>query len=287
MNLNRNIALYRKHLGYTQEQLAEGLGVSAQSVSKWENGVSNPDISLLPELAAALRVEINALFAEQPAVPRGFAVTDLPNLCYQTASDLFCDAHHRFYGAKEAVTQDEYYRRGEAYRQKIAGPPSLCGYMFAEGEDAHGSVLLSDAITCIDRSYGSKDSALLFDLDKAGELLSILGKPNNRRVLKLIYQRQISGGEGEASLTPEEAAKETGLTVNEINEAVVELRHVALLDEHERIENGTYKKEFSTLYAQDYVIPVSILRLAYIHVSHMTMSALMYFDSVGGGSSIS
>ena len=286
MNLNQNIALYRKHCGYTQEQLAERLGVSAQSVSKWENGVSNPDISLLPDLATALGVDINALFAEQPAVPQGFAITDLPNLCYEAASDLFCDAHHRFFGAKGTVTQDEYRRRGEVYRQKLAGPPSLCGYMFAEGDAAHGAVLLSDAITCIDRSYGSKDSTLLFDLDKAGELLSVLGKPNNRRVLKLIYERQIRGGEGETDLTPEEAASETGLTVSEINEAVVELRHVALLDEHERIENSTYTKKFCTLYAQDYVIPVSILRLAYIHASHMTMSALMYFDAVGGGSFI-
>ena len=105
-------------------------------------------------------------------------------------------------------------------------------------------------------------------------------------MLKLIYERQIRGGEGEIDFTPEEAASETGLTVSEINEAVVELRHVALLDEHERIENSTYKKEFCTLYAQDYVIPVSILRLAYIHASHMTMSALMYFDAAGGGSFI-
>ena len=284
MNLNQNIAHYRKHLGYTQEQLAERLGVSAQSVSKWENGISNPDIALLPELATALGVDLNALFAKQPAVPQGFAFTDLPNLCYEATSDLFCDAHHRFYGAKGATTQDEYHRRGEAYRQKLAGPPRLCGYMFAEGDAAHGAVLLSDAITCIDRNYGSKDSTLLFDLDKAGELLSVLGKPNNRRVLKLIYERQIRGGEGEAALTPEEAAAETGLTVSEINEAVVELRHVALLDEQERIENNTYKKEFGTLYPQDYLIPVSILRLAYIHASHMTMSALMYFDAVGGGS---
>ena len=51
-----------------------------------------------------------------------------------------------------------------------------------EGEPEHSSVFLSDALSFIDRSYGSSDSALLFDLDKAGELLSVLGDKNARKV---------------------------------------------------------------------------------------------------------
>ena len=45
------IKYHRKRLGMTQEQLAERMGVSAQAVSKWENNLSCPDISVLPELA--------------------------------------------------------------------------------------------------------------------------------------------------------------------------------------------------------------------------------------------
>ena len=52
--LGKRIMALRKAKGWTQEQLAAQLGISAQAVSKWENDVSCPDISTLPALAALL-----------------------------------------------------------------------------------------------------------------------------------------------------------------------------------------------------------------------------------------
>ena len=51
------IAARRKALGYTQEQLAEQIGVSAKVVSKWETGRSLPDTAFLPSLCTVLRIE--------------------------------------------------------------------------------------------------------------------------------------------------------------------------------------------------------------------------------------
>ena len=44
--LGKRIAYHRKRLGMTQEQLAQRVGVSAQAVSKWENNLSCPDITI-------------------------------------------------------------------------------------------------------------------------------------------------------------------------------------------------------------------------------------------------
>lgn len=52
----------RNKAGLTQEQLATKLGVSAQSVSKWENEISMPDITLLPGIAEMFGVSIDELF---------------------------------------------------------------------------------------------------------------------------------------------------------------------------------------------------------------------------------
>ncbi|MBQ8372248.1 MAG: helix-turn-helix transcriptional regulator [Clostridia bacterium] len=60
--LNENLANLRRKNKLTQEELGERLGVSAQSISKWENNISMPDICLLPLIAETLGVSIDELF---------------------------------------------------------------------------------------------------------------------------------------------------------------------------------------------------------------------------------
>ena len=47
MSIGTNISELRRSRGLTQQQLAEKLGVSGQSVSKWENDVCAPDVGQL------------------------------------------------------------------------------------------------------------------------------------------------------------------------------------------------------------------------------------------------
>ena len=63
--LRKNLSIFRKQRHLTQEQLANELGLTFQAISKWENGLSCPDISLLPQLAEIFGVTIDDLFREQ------------------------------------------------------------------------------------------------------------------------------------------------------------------------------------------------------------------------------
>ena len=62
MNLGNKIIVLRLKAGATQEMLANDLGVSCQSVSKWENDVCAPDITLLPKISEFFGVTIDELF---------------------------------------------------------------------------------------------------------------------------------------------------------------------------------------------------------------------------------
>lgn len=69
LRMGARIARYRKENGLTQEALANRLGVTNQAVSKWEGDVCCPDIQLLPELADALGLSLDALFGRETPEP--------------------------------------------------------------------------------------------------------------------------------------------------------------------------------------------------------------------------
>ena len=55
----------RKQSGFTQDYVAEKLGVSAQAVSKWENDIACPDIMTLPNIANLYGISIDELFKNE------------------------------------------------------------------------------------------------------------------------------------------------------------------------------------------------------------------------------
>lgn len=67
-----NLAALRKRAGYTQESLAEALGVSRQAVGKWESGQGLPEAATLLDLAGLLNCSLDQLMRQslEPEVPR-------------------------------------------------------------------------------------------------------------------------------------------------------------------------------------------------------------------------
>lgn len=65
MNIGSVIKKYRKEAGYTQEEMANRLGVTTPAVNKWENGNSKPDIELLSPIARLLHISLDTLLSFQ------------------------------------------------------------------------------------------------------------------------------------------------------------------------------------------------------------------------------
>ncbi len=65
-NINLKISILRKKKGITQQELGDALGISYQTISKWENGVTMPDIVMLPELAEYFNVTVDEILGLRP-----------------------------------------------------------------------------------------------------------------------------------------------------------------------------------------------------------------------------
>jgi len=75
--LGTNIKEYRLKKGYTQEQLAYELGVSSQTISRWENGTTYPDIVMLPIIAELFDTSIDNLMGYAKECLRNIPLPDM------------------------------------------------------------------------------------------------------------------------------------------------------------------------------------------------------------------
>ena len=70
---SRNLKRFRQAKDLTQEQAAECLGVSAQTVSRWECNTTLPDVAMLPKIAALYCVTIDDLYKETSVAYANYA----------------------------------------------------------------------------------------------------------------------------------------------------------------------------------------------------------------------
>lgn len=150
----------RKEKGFTQEQLANELGISYQAVSKWETGNSCPDIAALPLLADLFGVSIDTLFghpgAEASAAPEPEAAAALP---WPDDGGFYAVLYH---GHELIGSQNEARR---VFRFEYEGPAQnvscsfdleitgdVCGDAAAGGDlncgAVYGSVQAGGDVTC-------------------------------------------------------------------------------------------------------------------------------------------
>lgn len=112
LNLSENITRLRRERKLTQEELADFLGVTKASVSKWENAQSMPDILLLPRLAVFFGVTIDELIGYEAQLSReqirrcyGELSKDFVNLPFDEAAQKVRAMAHRYYSCYPFLLQ--------------------------------------------------------------------------------------------------------------------------------------------------------------------------------------
>lgn len=181
LNISRCIIQKRKEKGITQEQLAEYIGVSKASVSKWESGMSYPDILLLPELATYFNVSVDELLGYSPQLTK----EDIKKL-YNKLSHEF--ATKPFEEAMELCDEKikKYYSCFPFLLAIIQLLLNHCG--LAKTEEARNEILQQCIFLCRRVKEESDDISQIKNAN-AMEAMAALGLGDSAEVINLLNNK--------------------------------------------------------------------------------------------------
>ncbi|MGL5295994.1 MAG: helix-turn-helix domain-containing protein [Culicoidibacterales bacterium] len=104
IQLHDNLARLRKNRGVTQEAVAQFIGVTKASVSKWETGQSFPDILILPQLATYFAVSVDDLLGYEPNLNK----KQIQQLYHELASEFADNDYSRVIEKTEQLVKKYY-----------------------------------------------------------------------------------------------------------------------------------------------------------------------------------
>lgn len=203
MDIGKNIYTLRKHYNITQEQLANAVGVSTPAVSKWETGVSMPDITLLAPIARKLNTTIDNLLSFKEDLSR----TEIQNIIDELKEIA------RKESFRQAITKGNYYLRQypnvDALKLEIAMLPSMMAHTAVDelllDEEKFQEIMDESTLLLEDLTHSKDDTTRMSSifllasrymsqrrLDEAETLLNKLPKQNldTRHLYPSLYMMQ-------------------------------------------------------------------------------------------------
>lgn len=219
INIAQIIVMKRKEKGITQDALAEYIGVTKASVSKWETGQSYPDITFLPRLATYFNITIDELLGYLPQLDQG----EIRRIYHKLADDFgeepFEDVLKKVYEVIEkyyscfplllqmALLLLNHHMLAASEEEKkmvLEKIISLCRRIKTEGDDvwlakqansfeAMGQMILGDPIEVLDLLEGTIRPMVGDEVTLSGAYQSI-GEPDKAKsVLQIsMYQHILS-----------------------------------------------------------------------------------------------
>ena len=181
---SNNLRRLRLAKGLTQEQLAALLGVSIQSVSRWECGNTLPDVMLLPEIARLYGVTVDDLYREEAVAYANYAQRLVSVYEATGRSEDFLAAEQEFLHMPQAtLTADDLRSWGVLYHYMVQYCVSLAHNKLThamEHPDASEDVWCSAALQRL---------ALMNDIGKGREAVEQYDKllaemPSDHRYLR-------------------------------------------------------------------------------------------------------
>ena len=181
-NVGTLISRLRKEKGMTQQELADKLQLTDKAVSKWERGMTYPDITLLPQLATYFNISIDELIGYEPQMTK----EQIRVLCRKLATDFSTQPIEKVREQCQEITKKYFscfpllYQIGSLY----------VNYSPLVENKATAKEMLEDASRLFERVKSETDNVDLakqalnmealcqLTLGNPSEVLNLLGEPD-------------------------------------------------------------------------------------------------------------
>lgn len=239
MTIGKNIADLRKNSGMTQEQLAETLGVSSQTISKWENEVTMPDIMLLPVIAGCFDITVDELYCGKKPTNKRQAIDydDIPEMLYEAVIELTQR------GWVDTVDEKDIEMEKERMKSYLAQNRQVKTATFS---NKRGAVVATSEIGLLHRGKANADQLLQ---EGIGRVLAFLSKATVRRVFAYEMENMTK------PVTAPYVAKKCDISLEEATQALELLTEIhvnhptdVMLDEKNSVRMYALNSDESIMY---------------------------------------
>lgn len=202
IKIGKYIAGKRKRLGLTQKQLAEKLGMSDKSVSKWERGVCLPDVSVYMELCDILGISINEFLAGEDISQENIIKKSEDNLIQVAKESKYKQRNLKsMIAALSIITITVVVMLGTIVFRNLNRPQNYIAAVERDSAEMKTAELLSGVDGAFLFNYATKDKfktlTVYMSEYHSGKLIT------KNKVVDLAYENMEAASEGMIVLVPD------------------------------------------------------------------------------------
>ena len=224
IKLHEQISFLRKQKGLTQEQLANALGVTNQSVSKWESGQCCPDIQLLPNIAKLFEVSVDELLGCNSAKGLGDICLSLKDYFTTLPEKESFENAYRLASLLHEIAVTDGYKKFIPWQQKDYSTDSISSWGLSVCSEPEGSTgrMADSVFFSLGKAFQTPNISQLYELSIAMERFSDL---NLLKTMYALYELTI--GNFDLFVNVNEVADKAQLPAEETIQALEKLRLTA------------------------------------------------------------
>jgi len=220
IKLHEQISFLRKQKGLTQEQLANALGVTNQSVSKWESGQCCPDIQLLPSIAELFEVSVDKLLGCNCSKGLGDICLNLKDYFTSLPEKESFENAYRLAALLHEIAVTDGYKKFIPWQQKDYSTDIISSWGLSVCSEPEGSTgrMADSVFFSLGKAFQTPIISQLYELSIAMERFSDL---NVLRTMYALYELTI--GDFDLYVSLEDIASNANIPAEETKQALEKL----------------------------------------------------------------